>query len=111
MKHLPPIIALCGPAGCGKATVAGIAARILAREQLAVTVSLDVREPWEARGVRGAGGVIVRIVRPGHQPAAGAPDLQPDYELHNNGGLYELADKVSSLLGRISADRSVELVA
>jgi FMN phosphatase YigB (HAD superfamily) len=65
----------------------------------------DVRFPNEAAAVRGRGGRVVRVVRPGVGPANGhisetaLDDDEPDAVIMNDGFLDDLAEEVEDVLG------------
>jgi deoxynucleotide monophosphate kinase-like protein len=68
-------------------------------------VVTDVRHENEAAAIRSHGGVIVRVNRPGVEPAndhvteTGVDDILADYPLPNWGDLNTLRLEVTSLLG------------
>lgn len=76
-------------------------------------VITDVRFSNEVDAVKGAGGLVVRVDRPGvsavnaHASDAGIAGLSVDLTLANDGTTDELHDKVSSLYRRIGTNQAL----
>ncbi|SCU73529.1 putative deoxynucleotide monophosphate kinase [Cupriavidus necator] len=68
-------------------------------------VFTDVRFENEAAMIRNRGGIIIRLVRAAAQPVhshvseAGIKLLEFDREIHNNGTLFELYDRLDAVVG------------
>lgn len=66
-------------------------------------VITDVRFPNEAATIRDAGGVLVRVIRPGqdasdqHVSETALNDWKPDFEVLNDGDLHSLLKKVDAM--------------
>ena len=71
-------------------------------------VFTDVRFEEEAAMIRSRGGIIVRMVRfdaspvHAHMSEAGIPLQAGDREIHNNGKLFDLYDKLDAIVGEES---------
>lgn len=76
----------------------------------------DVRFPNEAAAIRAAGGFLIRIDRPGHQPGGHVSEtagvgIEFDHVVPNAGSLLELEQRVVDLVRTIISDqlRAVEV--
>lgn len=68
-------------------------------------VFTDVRFPNEAEAIQAAGGFIIRVTRPGHEPGPDAHESETamdgypfDFHLPNIGGVSDLCENVRSLV-------------
>lgn len=77
-------------------------------------VLADVRFPNEAKWIRDAGGVIIEVIRPGHEPIEGNHVSEVglergliDHTIINDRGINDLRDEVIKLLRKIDASPQI----
>jgi hypothetical protein len=69
----------------------------------------DCRFPNEAQIIRDAGGVVIKVIRPGlavtdtHASETSIDDIEPDHLIVNDGTLKDLERKVADIMGGVAS--------